>query len=1141
MHTFALLLACALGGSAWAEDLTVPIPPGETLLQDIGVYQVAYQSYDGPVVNMPVSYTGHFVDPSGISYLPGQQMLGRGSILMHSPWKVPPGRTFVDYHLALPKITPLTLSFGITMDPSFASKSEGVTFSAALMENGQPKELMRQFWNQGQWKDYTFDLSDHAGQEIILRLQVEPGPTHNPSFAFSYFGDAKIVAGSTEGSRAALLERLTSCKAYQATEGKSLAPLANRSGNGVTPGNLLAAENRLVGLSDASELGGTDYLFTYQGEDCKITYVYYPRTGTLDDLTVSVDDGHSFQPAASGGVTAVVKAEGKESLVPLQGGKVVSVKPEDGKKVLDVLWEYDLKGTPVRIAWKFGIEGKALTISAACDSPVIAGFSLGRVAGAALRRSLGVPYLPADWNQGSLSYLPADNVYVCRYLDWTLSQSSRCPQGEAVYEPKTDGTRNPLSEIGYVAVSPLVGEVLPNVPWPASPYRGLVGARIMLDIWGQHQGTFQGSADNLRELKDNGIDHLVIINHDWQRYGYDTKLPNHVPANPNYGGEEGMIAFGKAANECGYVWSLHENYIDLYPDAPSYDPTARVLQADGKPSLAWFNGSVQSFGLKTNRAQGYAKMNAPYEHEHYKTSAAYLDVHTCVPPWHQLDHEASQPNAAMALEKVHCDSELFQYMRDTHGGPLFGEGANQFYWAGACDGVEGQVAGGEHHVPLVDLDLLKLHPQMTNHGMGYYERWFERGYNHRWGYDTGTPEQVDKYRAQELAYGHAGFVGGAQVDNIQWVAKEHHLMHPVQRLYGTAKVTEISYEVEGKMVSAAVALAMGPTWRQRIRYDSGLTLWVNWAQEPWQVEGRTLPRWGFLALGPDTEVCTVLRDGKFADWADCPEYLFADARTSFNMPYLNGRKDIEPKLKTFEDLGGGRVRLSYEWTVNDTLSEDDVAFVHFINRGAADSAAIVFQQDHAPPIPTSQWRKGQIIVDGPYEITVPAQPFDSYDIVIGLYKGPRVSLKGVEESEGRIFLGRMLVTREGGKVTKVALADYQEAAKTYRQPRADFTAHMNPAGTTVDWGKIATDGSVKVNRGDRSLVVFPYPREREFSVALDVKAIAPESGANGAKLKVRALAAGTGAELGPVDCRTEAGRLAFKVGMKGAGRYEVSW
>jgi hypothetical protein len=144
---------------------------------------------------------------------------------------------------------------------------------------------------------------------------------------------------------------------------------------------------------------------------------------------------------------------------------------------------------------------------------------------------------------------------------------------------------------------------------------------------------------------------LANISHVWQRYGYDVKLPDHPPSNPAYGGDEGMIAFGKAANQCGYIWPLHENYIDLYPDAPSYDPTARVLRADGTPSPAWHNAGtkVQSFGLKCNRPLGYAQQNAPEIHRRFSTTAAYLDVHTCVPPWHQLNHEADQPPRPLAL------------------------------------------------------------------------------------------------------------------------------------------------------------------------------------------------------------------------------------------------------------------------------------------------------------------------------------------------------------------------------------------------------------------------------------------------------------------------------------------------------------
>lgn len=107
-------------------------------------------------------------------------------------------------------------------------------------------------------------------------------------------------------------------------------------------------------------------------------------------------------------------------------------------------------------------------------------------------------------------------------------------------------------------------------------------------------------------------------------------------------------------------------------------------------------------------------------------------------------------------------------------------------------------------------------------------------------------------------------------------------------------------------------MALGDTTRQRIRYDSGLTLWVNWRAEPWQVEGRTLPQWGFLALGPATEASTTLRAGQFADWVECPAYFFADARTSFNMPYrkvtitvhrlaAGDARDLGPAEVTWDD------------------------------------------------------------------------------------------------------------------------------------------------------------------------------------------------------------------------------------------------
>jgi hypothetical protein len=1118
-----------------AAQSPVSLPPGETGLSDIGIYQISYQSYGKAAVQMPLSWVGRLHEPSGIMYLPGQQVLGRQAILMHSPWRVPAGKTWADYSLRLPPTTPVTLSFGIAMRPDIAvpDKSDGVTFSCYLLDGTTERELMRHHHDKGQWLDYRFDLSAYAGKDITLRLQTEPGPKNNSAFDFSYFGEAKITVGAVTDNRSAMLDRLTSAQAYRAAEGASLLALANRSGRGVTPSNLLPAKNSIVQTP-------AGYDFHYEGPDARIVYHFVPKTGTLDDFTVEVDRQSPFSPAAGGGVTVVQGKGGQAKALPAGGGKADRIELAGDGSRLNVAWNYNVEGVSFQVRWQFGISGKALTVAAACDQPVLDGLSLGGVGGAPLRRFFAMPYLPSGSSSGLIAYLPVENVFVFRMFDWTASHASACPEGQAHYEPKTDGTYNTLVESGYIAVSPHLGEVLPNIPHRPSPFLSQLGPLVMLDLWDHYQGTYQGDAELLRILKDNGVDHLAIISHVWQRYGYDVKLPDHLPANPQFGGDEGMMEFGKAANACGYIWSLHENYIDLYPDAPSYRASARVLGADGTPSPAWYNEGTQtqSFGLKCTEAMDYAKQNSPEIHKRFQTNAGYLDVHTCVPPWHQLDHEAGQPMASMALAKVKYDTQLFQFMRDTHQGPLFGEGANHVYWAGLCDGVEAQVAGGQGHSPCPDFDLLKLHPQMVNHGMGYYERWFESGYGLRWGQDAGTPEQVDQYRAQELAYGHAGFIGSSQTANVQWVAKEHHIMHAVQALYAPARVTGIGYEIDGRFVSASAALVAGDLRRQRISYDSGLTLWVNWDARPWTVEGRVLPQWGYLTLGPGTEACMVLRDGKFADYVNSPEYLFIDARTSFNMPYRRNAKDIRPRLAEMTYLGDGKIRVMYEWQVNDTLEADYSCFVHFINEQSKRGEKIEFQQDHALSAPAGRWQKGQTVLDGPYTVSVPADGFDTYDLTIGLFKDQRLALKGPSMGGLRIWLGRLQVQRQEGKISNITLMDKAPEIESVAAAEADFTSHLNPAGTWVDFGTAATDGSVKIQKGPSTLTVFPYPRDVPLGLRLNLRTLLPKASLD--RLEVRALAAGTQQDMGTVDHQIKDGFLTLTLGLKGAGRYVIS-
>ena len=129
--------------------------------------------------------------------------------------------------------------------------------------------------------------------------------------------------------------------------------------------------------------------------------------------------------------------------------------------------------------------------------------------------------------------------------------------------------------------------------------------------------------------------------------------------------------------------------------------------------------------------------------------------------------------------------------------------------------------------------------------------------------------------------------------------------------------------------------------------------------------------------------------------------------------------------------------------------------------------------------------------------------------------------------------------RQGEKVTNITAEKTAASAPGPADTGADFTAHLNPADTWIEFGKVATDGSVKIQREPDRLTVFPYPRDKRFRVSLDLQALAPS--ADPSRLQVQAMAAGTGQPLGAADFVWERGRLVLTVGTPGVGRYLVTW
>jgi hypothetical protein len=290
----------------------------------------------------------------------------------------------------------------------------------------------------------------------------------------------------------------------------------------------------------------------------------------------------------------------------------------------------------------------------------------------------------------------------------------------------------------------------------------------------------------------------------------------------------------------GIRCALHENYVDYYPNYDFYTTNDIALDSAGHLQHAWYNSGtrIQSFAVKPNAILRLAATQSPEIHRRYNTLANFLDVHSAVPPWFHVDDRAGEIGAGQFSRVWEVHRQLWAYERDTHYGPVFGEGNNHWYWSGCLDGVEAQFGSGwpgngGFTAPLaVDFDLLKIHPLQFNHGMGYYSRWWpSESYQTNW---AGPAPMVvlDRYRMQEVAYGHAGFLDSSVYANIPVAWLEEHLLSPVMARYALARPREILYESHGAWVdsTAAAKLDDAGVWnRVRVRYENGLDVTANGA------------------------------------------------------------------------------------------------------------------------------------------------------------------------------------------------------------------------------------------------------------------------------------------------------------------------
>jgi hypothetical protein len=176
----------------------------------------------------------------------------------------------------------------------------------------------------------------------------------------------------------------------------------------------------------------------------------------------------------------------------------------------------------------------------------------------------------------------------------------------------------------------------------------LIGAPIVnIDINSRRERTMQYSlrkfadaaamVENFR--KTTGIANAVVHVDGWGFWGYDAMHPDVLPPNREAGGVGGLSDMAKRVKDLGYLFGLHDQYIDYYFHAPSYDEANSIVLDNGKPVRInnWCGGPCGHLCytqippyVQRNYYEG-VRRNYPLNHnspsiwEICKPTASYLD------------------------------------------------------------------------------------------------------------------------------------------------------------------------------------------------------------------------------------------------------------------------------------------------------------------------------------------------------------------------------------------------------------------------------------------------------------------------------------------------------------------------------------
>jgi hypothetical protein len=964
----------------------------------------------------------------------------RDAIAMHPPWIPGGGTLFADYRVQVPDAKPIRLLFANAIRDNRETEpaSDGVTFRVWA---GQDK-LYERHTDSKTWVDGQADLSPYAGEEILLRLESHPGPDRNTACDGSFWAEPTIIAGDpprqlTERDREALRQRArTAVKRRRAAAADELVFPLGSDGDpciaAVVPGP--------NGIFDAAIALG-------RGDRCVV----------FDGLQLSILD----QPVGRWPSPVVIEETTRTAL-------------ESGGVRLDYALRFAKDKAALRIVVR--PEGQGLRIQARCPTR-ITDIAVGPADQRAPRVYYGHGYCivePEAFRAGFGGHnLATSHVGFDFASGVSLLQASDSPPDYLQVDPEARlYALHSHMDTTLTLVPSLDGALDAAVRYRplfnkhAAPGVERKAGRFVFDIWG---GRYADIAETMREMVDYGLTDSLLTVHVWQRWGYDYRLPDIWPPNPDLGTVEDMRKIAAVCKVHDIPWGLHDNYIDFYPDATDYTYDRICFTPDGQPIRAWINygRDAQSYRWRPDCIMPFVQRNLRLIKPGVAPTHYFIDVFTSA---RCFDYYDRQGHFHPSTETRRCWGEAFAWIRDTLGGdaPTTSEaGHDQLigYLDGAdCQHLQLSTKRERFHIDLPCQDWERVpwfdvvnHARFSLHGVGYSGR-YQGGRSRRYHGITS-----DDYLSAEMLFGHAlmmdrgGF--GPPAVRKYWLAQDF--------------IRSIAQDAITK-----VEFADGDIHRQVVTWESGAQVRVNRGAEDWEVAGKVLPQYGYYAKNGDIESSVERINGVIVEHSRASKRLYVNARTHDPDPRLR----ITPTAQKVEHWGENRVRLLVDWRVEEPAPTDLAVFLHFDHKAADARGDRIFFQADLGRQPTSDW---QGTVTTRHTVAIPENaPRGAYKIRVGLWDPTdhrRYPLLGDDDGQTRIRLGKLVVKGAEGEVADVQLIRHEHAPTP--QPRT------NTADKPVAFGPVTTDGACRIFLAENALTVLPLPETPAFTLSINTSTL----------------------------------------------------